>query len=123
MRRKFAPFDEAAIREEFAALPPLDCAKLARAMKRYQEGTDADVRAVEVQTYSRGIHRIKSGDPKAQGRGLFSRLKRREGESGPQVLVLLSDYKKQSAAVPRGEMARALERKKAYEQATGRELH
>ena len=119
------PFNADSIRQEFLALPAFDRARLMRAMKRYQDGTEGDARPAEIDSYEGGIHRIKSSDPKAQGRGLFSRIRRKtkEAKDGPELLALLVVYKKESDSVPRSVLDKARQRKKGYEDENGVELH
>ena len=107
MRRKFSSFDEGVTDKEFFSLPDRDQAKLASILEQYEITEESNTRPAIVKDYGEGLYMIRHERAAYQGRCLFFK----NGEiNGIEQLMILVFYKKESDAVPKRILDRAVSR-------------
>ena len=113
MIREFSFFDEATIVAELNDLPTRDRAKLVAVMEHYEQVGLGDPAPAKIDGYGDGLFRIRHASAAYQGRALFC-----VALAGPsrQELVVLTVYKKESDAMPKAVLKRALQRKAVHQQ-------
>ncbi len=113
MRRVFSSFDEGVTDKEFFSLPDRDQAKLASVLEHYEATQESNTRPAIVKDYGGGLYMIRHERAVYQGRCLFFRT---GAVDGVEQLVIAAFYKKESDAVLRRVLDRAVTRMKRFKE-------